>query len=213
MTPEHRTENLIRDIAVRPLPQPYAPGALLGMVLGLIGLGLALFMGLFGFRPDLASAVTALPVQAKSLLALALAAPAFGLALASARPSAPLRLWPLALPGLVAAALVLQRLLAVPPGMAGAEMMGQTALACLMSITALSALPLMAGLWLMRRGAPTRPGLTGGLLGLAVGAGVAAGYALHCTEDSPLFFVLWYGTGIALAALTGAVLGRLVLRW
>ncbi|MBD3765305.1 MAG: DUF1109 family protein, partial [Rhodobacterales bacterium] len=44
-------------------------------------------------------------------------------------------------------------------------------------------------------------------------AGVAAGYALHCTEDSPLFFVLWYGLGILVPTLAGAWLGRRLLAW
>lgn len=47
----------------------------------------------------------------------------------------------------------------------------------------------------------------------AFAAGVAAGYALHCTEDSPLFFVSWYGLAIAIVGTLGAWLGHRFLRW
>jgi hypothetical protein len=66
---------------------------------------------------------------------------------------------------------------------------------------------------MLRRAAPVRPGVTGALLGLAVGAGVAAGYALYCTEDSPLFFMLWYSLAIGIVAGCGAILGLRFLRW
>jgi hypothetical protein len=99
------------------------------------------------------------------------------------------------------------------PAPIGTEIMGQTALACLVSVTVLSALPLAVGLWLMRHGAPTRPALSGALLGLAAGAGVTAGYALHCPDDSPLFFVLWYGLAMCLPTGFGALLGHRFLRW
>ena len=65
----------------------------------------------------------------------------------------------------------------------------------------------------LRRGAPARPALTGALLGLASAGGIAAGYALHCTEDSPLFFVSWYSLAILLVAGLGALAGRRVLHW
>ncbi|HBT01009.1 MAG TPA: hypothetical protein DEB47_14365 [Citreicella sp.] len=70
-----------------------------------------------------------------------------------------------------------------------------------------------AGLALLRRGAPTRPVLSGALTGLAASAGTAAGYALHCTEDSPLFYVSWYGLALCLASALGAWLGHRHLRW
>ena len=63
------------------------------------------------------------------------------------------------------------------------------------------------------RTAPTRPVLTGALLGVAIGAGVAAGYALHCIEDSPLFFVSWYGLAIGIVGGVGGLLGHRLLRW
>ena len=41
----------------------------------------------------------------------------------------------------------------------------------------------------------------------------AAGYALSCTADSPLFFLTWYGAGIMFSAIAGALVGGRLLRW
>ena len=57
------------------------------------------------------------------------------------------------------------------------------------------------------------PGLSGALAGLLAGGVGAARYAIHCTEDSPLFYATWYGIAILLATGIGAVAGRRVLRW
>ena len=124
-----------------------------------------------------------------------------------------MRLWALMVPTALAMAMILGRLAIGLEGPLLAEMIGGTALACLGSITVMSILPTVAGLFLLRRGAPTRPGLSGALLGLAASAGIAAGYALHCTEDSPLFFVVWYGLAMAISTALGAVMGRRCLRW
>ena len=213
MTPRQTTEDLIRQLAASPAPRPFhAASAAVGM-LALLAVALGLFWLVFGLRADLASAWSALAVQAKTALLLLLAILAVRLALGSSRPGERLALWPLALPVLLALLMVLLRVPQVPEGGLLPEMVGQTALACLASITLLSALPLAAGIVLLRRAAPTRPALTGALLGLAAGAGTASGYALHCTEDSPLFFVSWYGLATVIVALCGALLGRRFLRW
>jgi hypothetical protein len=213
MTRRRSTDDLIQDLARRALPPPFSPALLASATLGLMALCLWLFLLGLGLRADLYSALQTGNVQAKSILPLALFAIALGLALASARPGVRVPVWLLGLPVAAAAALVAYRLATMGAAPVVPEFLGQTALACLTSITALSALPLAAGMWLMRRGAPTRPGLSGALLGLAVGAGIAAGYALHCTEDSPLFFVLWYGLAMSIPAAVGGYLGRRVLHW
>ena len=67
-------------------------------------------------------------------------------------------------------------------------MMGQSNGQCLVFISLMS-LPLLAGtLWALRRGASTRPALSGALAGLLSGGAAAVVYSLHCTEDSPLFY-------------------------
>lgn len=213
MTPKRSTEDLIRALAGQPVPAPWSPVATLGATLGAGALPLALFLVLTGVRADLAGAMTQLAVQAKTVLPLGLGGLAGALAFASARPGQRFALWPLALPLALGMALVLLRLGIGPEATVMAEWVGSTALVCLLSITALSALPLATGLVFLRRAAPTRPALTGALLGLAVGGGVTAGYALHCTEDSPLFFMTWYSLAICLVTAMGAMWGGRFLRW
>lgn len=212
MTERQRTEDLIRDLAASPVPARYSGAALIGGMAGLVLAGLALYFAGFGLRSDLGPAWAHLSVQAKTVLPALLSLMAIWLALGSARPEGRVALWPLAVPVALAFALVLFRI-ASSEGQLAMEAVGKTALACLGSIAMLSVLPLAFGVALMRRAAPTRPALTGALLGVATGAGVAAGYALHCTEDSPLFFVSWYGLSIAMTACLGAWLGHRFLRW
>ena len=84
---------------------------------------------------------------------------------------------------------------------------------CLTAIPLLS-LPLLgAALYALRQGAPTRPGFSGAVAGLLAGGMAAAIYAVHCTDDSPLFVATWYGIAIAGVSALGAILGRRVLRW
>jgi hypothetical protein len=49
--------------------------------------------------------------------------------------------------------------------------------------------------------------------GLAGSALSAAVYALHCTEDSPLFYVTWYGLAIAGVTLVSTLIAARSLRW
>lgn len=212
MTDRRSTEDLIRDLAAAPVPARYSPGAAICGMAGLLVGGLALYFAVFGLRPDLDSAWMHLPVQAKSILPALLSLLAIWLAFVSTRPEGRVLLWPLAIPVLLAFALALFRIATADAALV-TEAIGQTALACLASIAMLSALPLAIGIAFLRRSAPTRPVLTGALLGVAIGAGVAAGYALHCTEDSPLFFVSWYALAIGIVGGVGGLLGHRFLRW
>ena len=38
-------------------------------------------------------------------------------------------------------------------------------------------------------------------------------YAMHCIEDSPLFYVTWYGLAIGGVTLVSTLIGARVLRW
>jgi hypothetical protein len=73
--------------------------------------------------------------------------------------------------------------------------------------------PLAAVLTALRVGAPYSPGTAGAVAGLLAGSLGATLYALHCTDDSPLFVALWYSPPIALATLAGAAAGSRLLRW
>jgi len=75
-------------------------------------------------------------------------------------------------------------------------------------------LPLLAAALLaLRRGAPSRPAVTGAFAGL-LSAGLAATlYAAHCTDDSPMFVATWYTIAVGLVAAIGALAGSRVLKF
>jgi hypothetical protein len=87
------------------------------------------------------------------------------------------------------------------------------AIVCLVSIPMLSLPLLMAGLMVLRSGAPTNPKLAGLIVGLMAGGFGATLYAAHCTDDSPLFGMTWYTLAIAIVALIGTAAGQRLLKW
>ncbi len=91
--------------------------------------------------------------------------------------------------------------------------MGDQWLECLLSIPIIAIVPFAAVIWVMRRMAPTDLTRAGALAGLVAGGLSAAGYALHCTDDSLPFIALWYGGTIVLCTLAGTLLGPRLLRW
>ncbi len=94
-----------------------------------------------------------------------------------------------------------------------AAFVGESVVPCLISIPLLS-LPILAAILLvLRHGAVLYPVKAGAIAGLTAGGLGTAIYALHCTEDSPLFFTVWYSAGIMAVTALGAVLGNKLLRW
>lgn len=213
MTHRPSTDDLIRSLAASPPPPQLAARGLVLPMLASLGIALGLFMAIFGPRADLIHALALPTVAAKTLLPLALALVALTLAVRSTRPARPLRRSLLALPVAAALAMFVARLIQLPFGLVMPEIIGGSAAACLLSITALSFPATVAGLVVFRSGASPRPAFTGAMIGVSAAAGAAAGYALYCTEDSPLFFTTWYGVAILAAAIAGGTAGRLFLRW
>ncbi|MEY2853726.1 MAG: hypothetical protein RL030_858 [Pseudomonadota bacterium] len=175
-----------------------------------------LFLVLAGPRADLATvAAGSLRFTLKLLLTGGVLVGAAGLLLRLARPgSLPgfWRGWLVAVPLVLLFAVVVE-LVALPRGQWQAAAIGQNARWCLVMIPLLGLAPLAGGLWALRQAAPLRPMLTGSIVGL-LSAGIAGFlYALHCTDDSPLFVAIWYSTATAILALAGALLGRWLLRW
>lgn len=91
--------------------------------------------------------------------------------------------------------------------------MGDGWLECLVSIPLIAVVPFAAVIWAIRRMAPTDLTRTGALAGFVAGGMSAAGYALHCTDDSLPFIALWYGGAIMMCTLAGALWGPRLLRW
>jgi hypothetical protein len=65
----------------------------------------------------------------------------------------------------------------------------------------------------LRHGAPTKPGLAGAIAGLAASGIATTFYAANCTDDSPLFVIVWYPLAIGLVALIGFLGGLRFLKW
>lgn len=210
-----RTEDLISRLVAEPPRPPLRALAMALAMLVALALPLGWFLGSMGMRPDLEAALLAPVTAAKSLLPFVLSATSFALALHLARPEARVgrRLVPAALVALAALGLWLGFWVQTPPPALGAAIRGSTQVKCLTTITLMSLPPLAVGLLMLRRGASSAPALSGAVLGLACGGMAAAGYALHCTEDNPLFYVTWYGTAILAAGGIGALLGWRLLRW
>jgi hypothetical protein len=175
----------------------------------------ALFWLVLGPRDDIAAAAGTPRFVLKIVEMLLLAATAAILALRLVRPAASARgaafaLFGAAMLPVVAAGI---ELLLVPAAQWSAKLIGSNSRVCLTAIPLLS-LPVLASvLYALRQGAPTRPAIAGAAAGLLAGALAAALYALHCTDDSPLFVATWYSLAIGGVTLLGWAAGQRVVRW
>jgi hypothetical protein len=210
-----QTDDLIAALAADGHPAPRMAPVLwaglpvaLALAAGLVGLVL-------GYRPDLSQALGNPLSLGRFAFGAGVGLAALALALVLARPAQPTGAQRAALVAVVVAALILYAVTWIWPPEVGRSMafFGKTIVTCLTSIPILSVPVTGVVLWALRSGAPTRPGLTGFAAGLAGGGLAACTYALHCIEDSPLFYVTWYGLAILIAGGIGAALGSRALRW
>jgi hypothetical protein len=205
-------QQLANDHGVRP---PLRAGRVLAAwwLAGAMATAALVATGL-GLRPDLAHDGVAALTAAKALAPLLCLALAAGAVIRLMRPENTGEGW-------LQAAVVVFAGLATVWAMGGLSttaplwpsVKGQTLGACLVLIPLLSLPPLAAGIVALRQGAPSQPALAGAWVGLGSGGIAAALYALHCTEDSPLFHLAWYTVGIAVAAGIGALAGHRWARW
>lgn len=211
-----RTDDLLRTLVadgeaterrlVVALPVAAAAGLLVAVAL----FGLAL-----GPRADLATAAQTLRFVLKPLEMGLFAIVAGALAVRLAEPAAPVRRIAagLAAPAGLLGVSVAAELATVPAADWGRRLVGSNARVCLVAIPLLSVPVLVATLWALRGGAPLHPARAGAAAGLFSAAVAAALYALHCTDDSPLFVATWYTLATALVVVVGALAGARVLRW
>ena len=207
-----KTNDLIRVLALDGVvSQP--PQARLVWLFPALAIGFVALWGQLGLRDDLGAALVT-PVSAmRIVLSLSLGALALWAGMHLSRPGGRARFWPLALVALVAGALWLWAFAKVPADGRQMAIVGKTMVGCLTTIPLLALLPTAAILAALRLGAATQPGLAGAMAGLAGGGLAAAVYAMHCTEDSPLFYVTWYGTAILAVSALSALIGARLLRW
>ncbi|HEX7954816.1 MAG TPA: DUF1109 domain-containing protein, partial [Burkholderiales bacterium] len=151
----------------------------------------------------------------KFVITIALATAAIAISLHLSRPEASLGRWSwlLAVPvGLLGIGMVSEMMMPHRAPMA-TRLMGSNSKVCLTAIPLLSLPLLVAALFALRRGAPSRPAVAGAFAGL-LSAGLAATLdAAHCTDDSPMFVATWYTIAIGFVAAIGALVGSRVLRF
>lgn len=210
------TDRLIQILAVDNAHQARPVTTQLAMAL-LVALPVAAAMLLvtLGIRPDFMSAMRNPFFDTKFLVTLALAIPAIVISVHLSRPEVALGrwIWLLLLSPfiLVVAAFAEMTMPQRPPLMV--RIIGRNSSLCSLAITFLS-LPILAGaLFALRHGAPAHPTLAGAVAGL-MSAGLGATlYAAHCTDDSPMFVMIWYTLAAAILAGLGAWIGSRVLRY
>ena len=212
MRTEELVDGLVADGGTRPLP--LMRGLTVAVVVGVAATAVS-FFAFLGPRPDFARAAETLRFLLKFVEAGALATAALVSMARLVRPAADPRLGVVLL--LIAAALlagaVAVELLVMPAASWGARLVGSNWYHCL-TLVPLFAIPPFAALMLAaRHGAPTRPRLTGAVVGLAAAGIGAFFYAANCTDDSPLFVATWYTLATAFVAGVGAWIGGRVLRW
>ncbi len=211
-----QTDRLIAALSTDATAAPRRIGPVLALaLLAALPVSAALFMSLLGMRPDVRTAMHNPFFDLKFVVTVALAFAAIVVSLHISRPEASFERWGwlLTLPLVIIAAGIAAEMTMPHERPWLTRLIGNNAIACMVSIP-LFALPfLAAALLALRRGAPTHPtlaGMTAGLLAAGLGATL---YASHCADDSPLFVMVWYSLATAFVAAIGAFAGSRVLRY
>lgn len=210
-----KTEELIAALA-QDRQATASPARLMARTLPFAVLvGVLALLGTMGARADLAQVIAQPRFLFKFLLTLSVVIPALMLLPRVATPVYKFNGWQRALwlAPLVMLAGVLLELSALPRASWLPSAIGHNALWCLSMVPMLAIAPLAATLYCLRQAAPANPARAGALAGLASGALAATVYALHCTDDSPLFVALWYPMGVLFVSGVGAWLAVRVARW
>lgn len=209
-----KTEDLISALAADRETSGPRMGPAMGMALASgVFVSVTMFLLALGVRRDIAAALLTWRFDVKLAIVAVAVVAAVTDCIRSTRPEA--RRAPalgLIALGLLAVAVVVE-LAAVPANGWQARLVGSNAVMCLVSIPLLSLAPLIALLWAMRAGAPASPVRAGAAVGVLAAACGAAIYATHCFDDSPLFVATWYLLAAVPVIGSGAVAGRLMLKW
>lgn len=83
---------------------------------------------------------------------------------------------------------------------------------CVERVAALSALPALVLIAMLRRAAPLRAEVSGLFALLASSSAAALGARALCSKDDGLHLLLWHWGPVMVTAMMGAFMGRLVLR-
>lgn len=211
------TNDLIRTLAADNDTHERSVGHLLLAALVLaVPVSTALFLTNLGVRPDVMTAMRNPMFDLKFVVTMALAVVAIVVSLHLSRPEGSLGRWAwlLAIPvGLLGIGMVGEMTMMPHRAPMSVRMIGSNSKLCVVAIPLLSLPLLAAALFALRRGAPSRPAVTGAFAGL-LSAGLAATlYAAHCIDDSPMFVAMWYSIAAAIVAAIGAFAGSRVLKF
>jgi hypothetical protein len=210
-------DDLIDRLAedLRPTRRTELPRWLFAWTAAGVVMAAVLMIAWLGLRPDLIQATGNMMFWTKFAFTTAFTVLGGLAALNLARPGGSMLRQALGIVVLVAlmgAAGIVQMLI-MGPEETRRLVVGSTALVCPFYIVALSAPVYAATVLAMRRAAPTSPTLAGFAAGLLAGAAATWVYAFHCTESGMPFVTIWYTTGVLIAAVLGAAIGRFALRW
>jgi len=212
-----RTEDLIVTLArhVEAVdPRLPARRVLLASVAGIVA-AVPIMLWRLGLNPGLTAAAQVPMFWVKAAFVVALAIASMLLALRLARPgqvwqrAARAAAWPLLLLWMLAAVV----LIGAEPSERSALVMGSSADSCPINIVMLSVPAFVLLFAVVRTLAPTRLVLAGTATGLLAGTLGTLVYLLHCPELEAPFLAVWYVLGMAIPAVFGGVIGRVVLRW
>lgn len=210
-----KTDDLINALAADSPPiWRFKSIVMLGVIAAIL-VAAGLFFALVGFRPDIAQAMESSHFLFKFVVTSALAATGLYAVAALGRPdgSTATRLIALAAAPVLLGAAAGAELVALPEAMWLPRLIGHNALACLTLIPFLAAGPLICLFAVLRKGAPSNPGLAGAVAGLAASGIGAFFYAANCEDDSPLFVMVWYTLAILIVTAIGYLAGRKLLKW
>lgn len=210
-----RTNDLIAQLASEPsavhlnLPR-IATGFLVAAMIPV-----AAFLLIAGVRAGLGGALANPLTLMKTLLPALTAALALSGALSLLRPEgrADIIMVALAVPLIGGLSLLGYSIATTPPAEWFANWSVLGIIECTGLTVLLSAAPAIAAVRLFRRGASPAPKRSALLVGISAGAAAATGYSLFCTQDSPIFYVIWYGAAIAIVTLVTLHFGRKQLAW
>ena len=213
MKTEHLIRALTMDLSGRP-PVKHRHAAawlIVALLLSsmLVGAVIVLFLAPsphLAHGPNLTTAVTL-------AAALALAACAFRLSLLMQKPEAEIGFGTLAWPILLLLTGVAIELILHPTSTWTRRLLGEDPLGSFLLVSGLSLPILIAAMGVLKRGAPTQPGLLGAMAGLLAAGVTSMLYVLHCPEPSLLYIAAWHVPAILMVSAVGAKLGGWWLRW
>lgn len=212
-----KTDDLVAMLAtgITPVPAHGVSRPLrLALLVG-VPVSLALLLLGYGVRRDLVQVLDTPMFWVKLAFPLCMALSAWVVVQRLARPGIPpgRAAWTLLLPVVAMFSMATLAWFDTPVPERMLSLMGVSWRTCAASI-GLMALPILAAVLVaLKSAAPTRPVWAGAAAGALAGGLGAAIYALYCIEMTAPFLAVWYGAGMLVPALVGALVGRRWLRW